>query len=91
MSASSLRKESERKSTGLAGRVAAWEKEQAKIRTMWVVAVLFFWASAGFQVVLVILTGKANFILLSIIGGMMVLGVGLKLRLQRILRARPVE
>jgi hypothetical protein len=56
---------------------------------MWVVAVLFFWFSAGLQVVLYLSTGKANFILLSVISGMVVLGVALKLRLQRLQRNGP--
>jgi len=66
-----------------------WEKERDRIKTLWVMSVLFFWFSAFFQIGLYFFDGQVNFVLLSIITGMMVLGVALKLRLQRHLRKKP--
>ena len=59
-----------------------WARERDRLKTMWVVSVVVFWLSLGFQAVLYVLQGKANLLLLSIIGGMLLLGVGLKVRLQ---------
>ncbi|HHH38806.1 MAG TPA: hypothetical protein ENK50_04425 [Sedimenticola sp.] len=86
MSATSIRRKEQDAANP---RLAEWERKQSRVRTLWVVVVLFFWFSVGLQVVLFFMSGKANFVLLSVISGMMVLGVTLKLRLQRILRQRP--
>ena len=51
-------------------------------RTLWVVAVLAFWISAGITVAVLLITGKLDFILVTITLGMMVLGVWLKARYQ---------
>ncbi|MCB1851053.1 MAG: hypothetical protein KDI83_09790 [Gammaproteobacteria bacterium] len=60
-----------------------WEKEHKRLRTMWVVATLFFWFSFCFQGVLYFMDGSLNLVLLSIIGGMLVIGITLKIRLHR--------
>jgi len=67
----------------------SWEQGRDRLKTLWVVCVLGFWFSILFQVVLYFLKGEINFILMSIILGMMILGVALKIRLQRHLRTRP--
>lgn len=66
-----------------------WEKERDKLRTLWVVAVLVFWGTVAFQVVLYFVEdGRVNFVLLSIIAGMMILGVVLKVKYQRHLQKK---
>ena len=59
-----------------------WARERDRLKTLWVVSVIVFWLSLGFQAVLYVLQGKANLLLLSVIAGMLLLGVGLKVRLQ---------
>ncbi len=69
--------------------LTAWEREERKLKTLWVVAVLVFWFSAAFTLVMYYLSGgHLNFILLSITSGTMVLGVALKFRYQRHLKSR---
>ncbi len=80
-----MQSKSEDKSTDL----TPWEKERNRIKTLWVMSVLFFWFSVFFQIGLYIIDGQVNFVLISIITGMMVLGVVLKLRLQHHLRRKP--
>jgi len=66
-----------------------WEHERDKLKVLWVSSVLAFWFSFIFQMVLFFFNGQINFILVSIIGGMMVLGVALKLKLQSHHRKKP--
>ena len=69
--------------------LTAWEREEKKLKTLWVVVVLVFWFSAAFTLIMYYLSGgRANFVLLSITGGTMVLGVALKIRYQRHLKRR---
>ena len=68
--------------TVLGKETGAWLRERDRLKTLWVVSVVMFWLSVGFQAVLYILQGKTNLVLLSVIGGMLLLGVGLKIRLQ---------
>ena len=51
-------------------------------RTLWVIAVLAFWVSAGITLVVLLITGRLHLILVTITLGMMVLGVWLKARYQ---------
>lgn len=68
-------------------KLTAWEQERNKLKTLRVVVVLVFWFTAVFQLGMYYWEGgRVNFILLSIIGGMMVLGVVLKIRYQRHLK-----
>jgi len=60
-----------------------WEKENNRLKTMWVVASLMFWFSVIFQTVLYFMDQKLNLILSSVIGGMLIIGIALKIRLQR--------
>ncbi len=66
-----------------------WKKERDRLKTLWVVSVIVFWLSVVFQIGLFLYNGQANILLISIIGGMMVLGVALKVRLQLHLRKKP--
>ncbi len=69
--------------------LTTWERDEKKLKTLWVVTVLVFWFSAVFTGVMYYLDdGHLNFILLSITGGMMVLGVVLKFKYQRHLKNR---
>ena len=60
-----------------------WEKESKKLKTMLVVCVMLFWFSVSFQTVLYIVDQTLNLILTSVIGGMLVIGIALKFKLQR--------
>ncbi len=66
-----------------------WERQRDTLKTLWVVAVLGFWIGILAQGLYYLLRGEANFILLSIISGMGVLGVVLKVRVQRHLHTKP--
>jgi len=66
-----------------------WEKEKARLKTLWVIAALFFWFSLFFQAGLFILDGTLNLIILSIVLGTMVLGMVLKFRLNLHIRKGP--
>ena len=66
-----------------------WEKEGDRLKKLWIMSVVFFWFSVIFQGTLFILDGTLNLILISVIGGMMVLGVVLKWRYQRHMRKDP--
>ncbi len=81
----------QKKSADKNGHPTPWEKERDRIKTLWVISVMFFWFSAFFQIGLYYMDGQVNFVLISIIAGMMILGVALKLRLQRHLRRKPNE
>ncbi|MCB1760239.1 MAG: hypothetical protein KDI68_10740 [Gammaproteobacteria bacterium] len=61
----------------------SWQAEQKKLRTMWVVVIMMFWFSVTFQGAIFLLEGTLNLILMSIILGMLVLGIALKMKLQR--------
>jgi Flp pilus assembly protein TadB len=67
----------------------AWEQQRNNLKTMWVATVLLFWLSVAFQVAIYFVTGEINIILVSIILGMMILGIALKIRYQRHLRLEP--
>ncbi|MCB1870733.1 MAG: hypothetical protein H6964_09810 [Chromatiaceae bacterium] len=60
-----------------------WEKENSKLKSMWVVSIMLFWFSVSFQTVLYIVDNRLNLILTSVIGGMLVIGIALKIKLQR--------
>ncbi|MCB1868494.1 MAG: hypothetical protein KDI43_08180 [Gammaproteobacteria bacterium] len=60
-----------------------WERENNRLKTMWVVSALFFWFSVIFQTVLYIMDQRLNLVLTSIIGGMLVIGVVLKIKIKR--------
>ncbi|HXK55414.1 MAG: hypothetical protein KDI74_07630 [Gammaproteobacteria bacterium] len=63
--------------------LSEWEQENSRLRTMWVVSVMLFWFSVSFQTVLYIIDHKLNLILVSVIGGMLIIGIALKIKLQR--------
>jgi len=66
-----------------------WQSEHDRLKVLWVVCVLAFWFTFAFQIFLFFLDGQINFVLISIIGGMMILGIALKLKLQRHIRKKP--
>lgn len=72
-----------------ASELTPWEQERDRLKLLLVIVVVIFWLSVIFQVVLYFIQdGRVNFILLSIISGMMVLGVILKTRFQWHLRKK---
>ncbi len=71
--------------------MAAWERECASLKTRWVLSVITFWITIGIQIIVYFLKGDINYILLSIIFGMMVLGVVLKARWQLHLKKQPTK
>ncbi|MCP4089353.1 MAG: hypothetical protein GY746_06130 [Gammaproteobacteria bacterium] len=66
----------------------SWKQDRDRLKTLWVICVLGFWFSVFLQAALYYLKGEINFILMSIVFGMMILGVALKARLQQHLRTR---
>jgi len=66
-----------------------WDKERNRLKNLWIVATLFFWFSLIFQIALFILDGSLNLILISVILGVMILGIVLKIRLGLHVRKRP--
>ena len=66
-----------------------WTRERDRLKTLWVIAVILFWLSLAFQAFLYVLDGKPNLVLLSVVAGMMLLGVGLKIRLRLHERKNP--
>lgn len=69
--------------------VTLWEREGERLKKLWIIAVVFFWFSASFQVGLFFIEGSLNFVLLSVVAGMLILGVVLKARYQLHLRKKP--
>ena len=67
-----------------------WEKENNKLKTMWVVSIMLFWFSIIFQTVLYIMDNKLNLILTSVIGAMLIIGIVLKIKLKRHLAKKEV-
>lgn len=69
----------------------SWQAEQKKLKTMWVAVIMVFWFSVTFQGAIFLLEGTLNLILMSIILGMLILGIVLKIKLQRhaVLKGRP--
>ncbi len=66
-----------------------WERQRNNLKTMWVVSVLFFWITVAIQLGIYLLRAEISLILVSIILGMMILGVALKVRYQRHLQSDP--
>ena len=60
----------------------AWKRQQDKLKTLWVVCVVLFWISLGIQLAVYVLRGEPDLVLMSIVLGLLVLGVVLKIRLQ---------
>ena len=66
-----------------------WEQKRDRLKLLWVVAVLAFWVSSGIQLLVYLLEERLEPILLSIILGLLILGVVLKTRLQLHTRKGP--
>ena len=59
------------------------------MKTQWVASVIAFWVSAVVLMVVFFIENKLNLILLSIVLGMLLIGVWLKTRYQMHLRKEP--
>ncbi len=55
-------------------------------KTQWVAAVIAFWISIGVLAVVFVIQGRLSLVLVSICLGLMILGIGLKVRYQLHLR-----
>jgi hypothetical protein len=64
-----------------------WRRECGTAKTLWVIATLGFWVSLGILLLVFWLgDGELNLILVSVVLGLLVVGVWLKLRYQLLLR-----
>lgn len=68
-----------------------WDRARKTLKTQWVASVMAFWVSAAVLGVIFLLEGKLNLILVSIVLGMLVIGMWLKTRYQLHLRKEPVR
>ena len=66
-----------------------WDRARKSLKTQWVASVIAFWVSAAVLGVVFFLQDKLNLILVSIVLGMLVIGVWLKTRYQLHLRKEP--
>jgi hypothetical protein len=66
-----------------------WSSERDRIRFFWVLAAVAFWVTVIVQVLVYLLKDELNLILISIAGGMMVLGLWFKIRFQLHMRKQP--
>ena len=68
-----------------------WDRARKTLKTQWVASVMAFWVSAAVLGVVFLLEGKLNLILVSIVLGMLIIGMWLKTRYQLHLRKEPVR
>ncbi|MEA3413233.1 MAG: zinc ribbon domain-containing protein [Pseudomonadota bacterium] len=66
-----------------------WSRAGKTLRTQWVAAVVAFWVSAAVLGVVFFIEHKLNLILVSIVLGMLLIGVWLKTRYQLHQRKKP--
>ena len=71
------------------GAWTSWASERDRIKNLWVLAVVAFWLTVAIQVVMHFFQGRLSFILVSIAGSALVIGVWLKIRYQWHLRREP--
>ena len=53
-----------------------WSSERDRLKFFWVLAAVAFWVTVIVQALVYILKNELNLILISIAGGMMILGLG---------------
>jgi uncharacterized OB-fold protein len=70
---------------------SVWERARKTLKTQWVASVIAFWVSAAVLGVVFTIENKLNLILVSIVLGMLVIGMWLKTRYQLHLRKEPVR
>ena len=68
---------------------SVWERARKTLKTQWVASVIAFWVSAAVLGVVFTIENKLNLILVSIVLGMLLIGVWLKTRYQLHLRKEP--
>ena len=68
-----------------------WDRARKTLKTQWVASVIAFWVSAAVLGVVFFIENKLNLILVSIVLGMLLIGVWLKTRYQLHLRKEPVR
>ena len=68
---------------------AQWSKESKTRKTLWTASVITFWVSAIILGFLYVIQNKLSLVVLSIVVGMLILGVWLKARYQIHLRKEP--
>lgn len=66
-----------------------WSSERDRIRLFWVLATVAFFVTVIVQVLVYLFKDELNLILISIAGGMMVLGLWFKIRFQLHMRKQP--
>ncbi len=66
-----------------------WVKQRDRAKLLWVVTTLAFWISLVILGVVFLIKGELNFVLISVVLGMLILGVWLKTRYQLMLRKEP--
>jgi hypothetical protein len=71
--------------------IAQWERERDSLKTRWVLSVIAFWGTIVIQAIVYYLNETLSFVLLSIIFGMMALGVVLKARWQLHVKNKPED
>ena len=68
-----------------------WVRARDSLKTKWIASVVAFWVSASVWGVVLLIDGKINLILTSIVLGMLVIGMWLKTRYQLHLRNEPPQ
>ena len=66
-----------------------WSRTSDRLKTQWVAAVGAFWVSTAVLVAVFFLQDRVSLVLVSICLGLMILGIGLKIRYQLHLRKDP--
>ena len=66
-----------------------WDRARKSLKTQWVASVIAFWVSAAVLGVVFVIQDKLNLILVSIVLGMLLIGVWLKTRYQLHVRKEP--
>ncbi len=66
-----------------------WIKQRDRAKLLWVVTTLAFWISLVILGVVFLMKGELNFVLISVVLGMLILGVWLKTRYQLMQRKEP--
>ena len=68
-----------------------WVRARDSLKTKWIASVVAFWVSASIWGIVLLIDGKVNLILTSIVLGMLVVGMWLKTRYQLHLRNEPPQ
>ena len=66
-----------------------WSSERDRLKFFWVLAAVAFWVTMIVQLLVYLLKNELNLILISIAGGMMILGLWFKIRFQLHMRKQP--